>query len=55
MGGDRLLFLARPVDGVCDSPRETFRIDPDELGAMERPTGLRAVDRAGNAAEQPLP
>jgi hypothetical protein len=55
MGGDRVLFLARPVDGVCDSPRETFRIDPEEPGATERPTSLRAVDRAGNTAEQPLP
>jgi hypothetical protein len=55
MGGDRVLFLARPVDGVCDSPRETFRIDPEEPGATVRPTSLRAVDRAGNTAEQPLP
>lgn len=45
-------FRARPVDGVCDSARERFRLDANAL-AGEGWT-LRAVDAAGNAVDQPL-
>lgn len=51
----RVVFLARPVDGIVDSSRETFRLDPAEPGADAGSVSVRAVDRAGNAAETPLP
>lgn len=53
----RPAFLARPTDGVCDSPEESFRIAPGDLeaaGALESAT-LRALDDAGNVAERPIP
>jgi hypothetical protein len=46
-------FLALPVDGVCDSPRETFRIPPGAIEG-EGPWTVRAVDEAGNTSQQPL-
>ena len=46
----RRRFTLRPVDGVCDSAEETFRIDePEGPGWI-----ARGVDAAGNATETPL-
>ena len=47
-------FVARPVDGVCDSARETFRIRPKDGIDDRAGTVLRAIDAAGNVAERPL-
>ena len=53
--GERVVFLARPVDGVVDSTREKFRLDLAQLDAAGGAVTLRAVDQAGNAVESPLP
>jgi sugar lactone lactonase YvrE len=50
----RALFSARPLDGVCDGPRETFHLTPAETGAAGT-RSLRATDAAGNAAEIAMP
>jgi hypothetical protein len=47
----RPLHAIRPVDGVCDSPRESFRI---EVPATEGELRLRGADAAGNQVEIPL-
>jgi hypothetical protein len=47
----RALAAIRPDDGVCDSRRETFRI---ERPAEEADWILVGVDAAGNTVEQPL-
>lgn len=52
--GDRVLFVARPLDGVCDSWRESFKLSTLEAG----PVGvrrLRAMDSAGNSTERQVP
>lgn len=52
--GDRALFSARPVDGICDSRRETFRIAANDAGAGPS-RRVRAVDAAGNATVLDVP
>jgi hypothetical protein len=37
------------VDGVTDSPAETFRIEPGKLNAGEHLVVIRVTDSAGNA------
>jgi hypothetical protein len=51
--GDEVRFLASPEDGVCDSTEERFTV---ALPSGVSPSGwsVRAVDDAGNAAEQGL-
>ena len=49
--GGRVVASPRPVDGVCDSRRESFVI---ELPAPGASWILRGVDAAGNASEYPL-
>lgn len=52
LDGERVLFAPACLDGVCDSPKETFRF------ALPGPPGgrtLRAHDAAGNVAEAPAP
>jgi hypothetical protein len=49
---ERTWFSARPLDGVCDSPRERFVLDRDVLAGEG--WRLRAEDAAGNAVEEPL-
>jgi hypothetical protein len=52
--GGRTLFSPRSSDGVCDGPRETFRLSAAELQAAGA-KALRATDIAGNAAEIEVP
>jgi len=49
----RTIFLARSVDGVCDSTSESFHLPAATTGDGSQ-NSLRAVDEAGNIAEQPL-
>jgi hypothetical protein len=49
-----LRFLARPVDGVCDSARETFHIRSQDGTDDGAALVLRAIDAAGNVAERRL-
>jgi hypothetical protein len=52
MNAERLQFSARPVDGLCDSPRETFRFElPGDAGGD---WSVRVLDAAGNAVEAPI-
>ena len=53
---DRVRFSARPVDGICDSPQETFRFTLPETGDDGDRSGwsLRAVDAAGNSVVSEL-
>jgi len=53
---ERVRFSARPVDGICDSPQETFRFTLPETGDDGDRTGwsLRAVDAAGNSVVSEL-
>ena len=47
----RVLFSVRPIDGVCDSLRESFSF---ELPGTPEGHGLRGVDAAGNRVDIPL-
>jgi len=47
----RVQFTVRAEDGVCDSPRESFRFEPPD-GAEG--WAVRGADAAGNTAERPL-
>ncbi len=47
----RVVQSVRPVDGVCDSRRESFRVDLSE--PIEQPS-LRGTDAAGNRVDIPL-
>ena len=48
----RRRFTVRSDDGVCDSPRETFRIELPPGGT--KGWSLRGIDAAGNSVERPL-
>jgi len=50
--GDRRQASLRPVDGICDSRREVFRIDAPDDGAE---WSVRGVDSAGNETTSVLP
>jgi hypothetical protein len=50
--GDRRQASLRPVDGICDSRREVFRIDAPDDGAD---WSVRGVDSAGNKTDSVLP
>jgi hypothetical protein len=52
LAGGATRFSLRPVDGVCDSGDETFRVvvPADGVG-----WSVRGADAAGNAVEEPLP
>jgi hypothetical protein len=50
----KVISAPRPVDGVADSPRETFRI-PDAPGGKSAARTCRATDGAGNTAEAEVP
>jgi sugar lactone lactonase YvrE len=52
--GGRAITAPRPADGVCDGPRETFRLSAADAGPAAART-LRATDAAGNSAEAPVP
>ena len=52
--GDRVLYSARPKDGICDGPREVFSLSAAQIGAPGS-RSLRATDSAGNAAEIAVP
>jgi hypothetical protein len=52
MEDGRVLFTARPEDGVCDSRRETFRIELPSAGSSAR--SIRGIDAAGNVVERSL-
>lgn len=52
--GDRVLYSARPKDGICDGPREVFVLTSAQIGAPGS-RSLRATDSAGNAAEIAVP
>jgi hypothetical protein len=47
----RVLHTVRPVDGVCDSLRESFSVELTDSGGEP---GLRGVDAAGNQVDIPL-
>jgi hypothetical protein len=52
----KVVFQARPADGVPDSREEVFRIAASALGAgAEAIQSLRVLDDAGNVAERPVP
>ena len=50
----KVIATPRPVDGVADSLRETFRI-PDAPGGKAAARTCRATDAAGNTAEAEVP
>lgn len=52
--GGRVLFAPRCADGVCDGPRESFRLASSDAGTAGA-RSLRATDGAGNAAEAAVP
>jgi hypothetical protein len=56
MRDGKVVFQARPVDGIADAREEVFRIAAADLGsgagAVET---LRVLDDAGNVAEKPIP
>jgi sugar lactone lactonase YvrE len=54
LDGGRAIAAPRPADGVCDGPRETFRLSAADAGPAAART-LRATDAAGNSAEAPVP
>jgi sugar lactone lactonase YvrE len=39
-----------PVDGICDSPRESYKLELSRLAAGEYTVVVRAADAAGNSA-----
>jgi len=51
--GDRVRYSIRPVDGLCDSPSESFRFELPSI-ANGQPWSARGIDTAGNRVEAPL-
>lgn len=54
LGDGKVLFVARPEDGVCDSKRESFRLSGEQAGSPGTRI-LRVVDVSGNSADSPVP
>jgi hypothetical protein len=48
----RARFTARPEDGICDSRRESFRVELPDGGAAG--LSVRGIDAAGNVVERAL-
>jgi hypothetical protein len=51
--GERTHYSIRPIDGLCDSPAESFRFEVPAV-ANGQPWIARGVDSAGNTVEAPL-
>lgn len=52
--GDRVLYTPRPEDGVCDAPRETFRIAAEAAGSGDG-RKIRVIDAAANETTVDVP
>jgi hypothetical protein len=50
LAGSRVRFTPRPIDGVCDSPSETFRFELPAADPDAPAWSLRGFDAAGNEA-----
>ncbi len=56
MRDGKVVFQARPTNGVSDSREEVFRIPAAALGSgADAVQTLRVLDDAGNVAEKPVP
>ncbi|MBZ5640677.1 MAG: hypothetical protein LAO51_18215 [Acidobacteriia bacterium] len=56
MRDGKVVFQARPMDGVSDSREEVYRIAAVDLGSGTGAVqSLRVLDDAGNVAETPVP